>query len=340
MSTEPDILLPETDPDLALARRIGFFLEAPAQLSAASGDPLESMLHAWNRARAAETAVLHVDSEALWSRISAAIPESTPAINNTSKPLPNDDSATIAPAAKTPASFLRLDWRIWSAAATVLFAAILGYSLYLVPEHFGPFAETQILTLSDGSSVTLRKNSVLSVLENPLSGNTNLTLAGEARFEVTKNQGRKFSVTAGEATVVVTGTAFQVQQTTSGIRVFLEEGRVNLVTPDGAATPLQPGDVALVKQNQPPTVAKVEQPEEISDWLNNRLTFVNQPLRFVLPDLELHFNLRFDLDDVLLDERLTGELQLESEVQVLGDLGQALGGRFELHGTMYRFIAD
>ncbi len=340
MSTELNILLPENDPDLALARRIGSFLEAPAPSDASSGDPLESMLHAWNRARAAETAVLHVDSEALWTRISASIPETAPVPVSAPQTSLHDSSATVTPPTKTAASLHRLDWRIWSAAAAVLFVAIVSYSLFFVPEHYGPFADTRTLTLSDGSTVTLRKNSAFSTHSNPFSGDVEIKLSGEARFEVTKNPARTFSVTTTDASVLVTGTVFQVQQTGIGTRVYLEEGRVNLVTQNGALTPMVPGEVAVVPKNRPASVSKTDQPEEIRDWLTNSLAFVNQPLRFVLPDLELHFGLRFDLDESLLDERLTGELQLESEQQVLRDLGQALGGRFELHGTLYRFAAD
>jgi ferric-dicitrate binding protein FerR (iron transport regulator) len=329
MSTDLNILLPENDPDLALARRIGVFLETQ-QNTPDSNDPLEGLLHRWNRRRKAEETVIHVDSSALWAKIEQSLPVDEP-----------EKAVPVPPAVNTAAPVFRLHWAYAaSAAAAILMVFFFSYVYFFSESVYGPFPENRTITLADASEITLRRNSIARVSSSLFSRRTDVSLSGEARFHVTKDKNRAFVVVTAGTEIEVTGTTFFVQELADGVSVFLEEGGINLRVPGAETVTLKPGEHAIGRRNVSVTKVSTPSPEMYSDWLTDRLVFSQQPLALVLRDVELHFKIRFDLDTKLLEEPLTGELDLVSEQQTLRDLGQALGGRFELHGAVYRFIPD
>ncbi|MDR1415641.1 MAG: FecR domain-containing protein [Odoribacteraceae bacterium] len=79
------------------------------------------------------------------------------------------------------------------------------------------------VVLPDGSGVTLNVSSSLSY-----DGEREARLEGEAYFEVVKDD-RPFVLTAGEVTITVLGTAFNVEAYPRGrVKVTLHEGRVEV----------------------------------------------------------------------------------------------------------------
>ena len=87
-------------------------------------------------------------------------------------------------------------------------------------------------TLSDGSVVALNKNSTLSY---PKSFDTKLrqvTLKGEAFFEVKRNFEQAFIISAGESFVKVLGTSFNVKAyaDSANVEVTVVSGLVQLYT--------------------------------------------------------------------------------------------------------------
>src|SRR5689334_20587565 len=70
-------------------------------------------------------------------------------------------------------------------------------------------------------------------------------LSGTARFSVTPNAHRRFSVLARDVTVTVLGTIFTVGLEPGGVRVTVERGRVHVAWPAGERV-LRIGEEAFI----------------------------------------------------------------------------------------------
>jgi transmembrane sensor len=143
----------------------------------------------------------------------------------------------------------------------------------------GP-GETQIVTLVDGSRVTLAPQTALMDDFSEQTRHIRL-LEGEAYFEVKRDITRPFVVEAPDASVQVLGTAFGVRDTGHGTRVELAHGSIALKVegPDGATElTLAPGDVVTVERNGGKTEISRVDPAEIALWREGRLAVTDQPL--------------------------------------------------------------
>ena len=86
-------------------------------------------------------------------------------------------------------------------------------------------AETRVVTLADNSRVSLDALTVLSVNYTEQGRDIEL-IEGQAHFDVARDLSRPFRVTAGDQTVVATGTAFNVELVGDEVLVTLLEGEV------------------------------------------------------------------------------------------------------------------
>ena len=91
-------------------------------------------------------------------------------------------------------------------------------------------AEAVELTLSDGSRVTLAPRSSVEYPATFESARREVTLHGEALFEVTRNPQQPFFVNAGEVTTKVLGTSFRIQtgENNSSVQVSVLTGKVSV----------------------------------------------------------------------------------------------------------------
>ncbi len=87
------------------------------------------------------------------------------------------------------------------------------------------------VTLSDGSRVRLNSNSEMVISKDFMQGAREVTLAGEAYFEVAPNADRPFIIHAKESVIEVLGTSFNVRTfpEQNNVQVAVVEGRVSFV---------------------------------------------------------------------------------------------------------------
>lgn len=139
------------------------------------------------------------------------------------------------------------------------------------------------VTLTDGSVVTLDTDSALRTRQS--ASERLMTLErGRAYFKVAKDKRRPFIVTAGDKTVVATGTEFSVDLAATAVNVTLVEGSVRVEAPSERAgraqkIELKPGWrlTALADSNTRWRTAKVDVEREVS-WTSGRLHFFNESL--------------------------------------------------------------
>jgi len=132
----------------------------------------------------------------------------------------------------------------------------------------GP-GEQRMLTLSDGTQVTMNANSRMLVKFDDHVRKVVLA-AGEVSFDVTKHQVRPFAVVVGDRKVVALGTSFVVRRDEpdgNAFTVTLLEGRV-------AVEPLSLPDAL---QKQPAAAVKLLSPGERLRFAGNSAETVDSP---------------------------------------------------------------
>ncbi len=128
---------------------------------------------------------------------------------------------------------------VWAKiAATVVLLIAIGSLLFMpsfwstkVTVETGGQGATLVHTLPDGSFAYLGKNSSITYSKRFGKKSRELSLKGEAFFDVTKNQNLPFVIDVAGAEVRVLGTSFSVKaESKEQVEVVVETGRVN-VTP-------------------------------------------------------------------------------------------------------------
>ncbi len=169
------------------------------------------------------------------------------------------------------------------------------------------FAETETITLPDGSRVILNANSSLKLSPAWHSDQAReVWLEGEAFFHVSKKPGAgnaRFIVHTDHLQVEVLGTQFNVNNRRGKTKVVLTEGKVKLNDQDNDNNLLmQPGDYVEYSNQQTSFSRKKVDPLLYSSWKNNRLIFTDTPLGEVAHRLEDHYGLQVVFRDESLRE--------------------------------------
>ncbi|OLS62337.1 FecR family protein [Pseudomonas putida] len=192
--------------------------------------------------------------------------------------------------------------RVGVTAAGLLSLALLGTLVWVDPayrsEHYRTqVGERQTLDLSDGSQVTLDGASELGVSWHLFSRRTEL-LGGQALFEVAPRVYRPFLVEAGEASIRVVGTRFNVDRQAGEVRVSVAEGRV-AVKAGAADRELAPGQQVRLGNGQSGAVTAVDA-GGVGAWRSGQLVFERTPLSEVLAVIQRYQDKPVRLQDARL----------------------------------------
>ena len=192
--------------------------------------------------------------------------------------------------------------------------------------------------LSDGTQVILGVASVLRYPRTFRKESRELSLEGEAYFEVVHHQRRPFVVRAGDLVAKDLGTQFTVRAYPgeAGARVVVREGRVAIRAAAAGAPErvVAPGQLGRLGANEEPTVEEADTAAYFA-WTEGRLVFDGTPLRDALPQLGRWFDLEFRLaDSALGDVPLTATLRTQPTTDVLNNLAASLGMRQRQQGRV------
>lgn len=195
-----------------------------------------------------------ISTEAAWARFSEKIAQ-------------EERAGGSSVSAKKTIPLYGLSWM--RAAAAIVLLVGTGWLLYtwtgsgsgqMLAQSFDQVAT---YTLPDGSTVTLNKNSELSYPAH-FDGNTrSVALKGEAFFNITPNKSKPFIIDAGNSSVTVVGTSFNVKSRAEKTEVIVETGIVE-VAKNEKAVRLTPGQKATVTADKESPVT-----EQVTDHLYN-----------------------------------------------------------------------
>ena len=221
-------------------------------------------------------------------------------------------------------------WVATAAVIVVVVSALAAWYLQRPDTYRTALGERRAVTLADGSQITLDSSSEVMVR---YSANARaLTLArGQARFDVTHDVERPFTVTANGRRVVATGTAFDVDLLGSDFLVTLIEGHVvvlpqgkpvgsaertpatrtrspglsssggssvNMAAPlaDSSPIALDAGQQLVLSSHAAPRVTPVDI-ERVMAWERGKIVFNDEPLASVVERMNRYTSRRMDVAD-------------------------------------------
>ncbi|ANH82714.1 hypothetical protein A8C56_18575 [Niabella ginsenosidivorans] len=210
------------------------------------------------------------------------------------------------PARQHPVRFTKR-WVVPVAAAVLLAVLLLVVFLNRKPGAI-PGAGNEMATtkgsrsrirLPDGTVVLLNANSRLNYDEKFKGDVREVSLWGEAYFDVTHDAARPFIIHTGAGTIKVLGTAFNVKAFDNGVfETALIRGKVAIRLKDHADEDfvLKPGQKLVASHNNNKTDSVMILPVTVKDsliaetsWTKGRLVFVDRPLAEITAELERVF---------------------------------------------------
>ena len=188
--------------------------------------------------------------------------------------------------------------------------------------------------LPDGSKVVLNSETEIAY-SLPFTGDRNVTLRGEAYFEVTKNESRPFTVRSGNITTRVLGTSFNVRsypnETENTIAVIT--GKVKVADVFGNEAHLVPNKRGVFDLDEKQLLVDSFSMEDEVGWKDGLLIFEETPVEQVFNTLERWYAIKINLEgDELLKGNYTGRYKNESLEKVIQGIGYTMGFEFKISG--------
>jgi len=205
------------------------------------------------------------------------------------------------------------------------------------------------VVLPDGSIVTLRSNTTITLASDFNLANRELVLSGEAFFDVTHHENHPFTVHAGKLNIEVLGTAFNVNAypTNANTETSLFRGRVAVSKNDhpDQKVILTP-NMKLILANETPVSKPVKQnpfriesvavdsvnhkPREIA-WVRNRLKIEDESLVTIAGKLQKWYGIEISFaDEQVKTYRYSGTFESETVVKALEALRLSYPFNFQI----------
>lgn len=237
----------------------------------------------------------------------------------------------------------RRQWMNWVAAASVLLFAGLFFQQ---KKNTAASSETvwqyvrndsngisKKILLSDSTVVILNSHSSIAFTNHFNDNERQVTLMGEAYFDVSHNPAKPFVVKAGSITTKVYGTAFNIEAypTGSQLRVALKRGKIGVRSDADTAVEniLKPGELLLFKKEQVVPNLEAVKIEDIGSWTEGHVYFFKTPLADVLKRLENLYGVKFICDKGLKDATITASFEHAQLPQILQHLSFVWGIHFK-----------
>ena len=236
---------------------------------------------------------------------------------------------------------------LWRVAAAILLLAVSSYIIWnVVDEPRSAAVISQLSAVSgkvilpDGSIVWLKDNSELIYPAQFAGAKREVTLKGEALFEVAKDPDHPFTITCGELTTTVLGTSFHIKSIDNDIEVVVLTGKVSVKPSNGsvdAALVLLPNEKAVYHGSNR-QLAKLESVKEERAALLRRteyeMRFEDARMSEIIQRIERKFEIHVTVKDPTVNNcMITADLTDQSLNRTLTMISQALGLQYQISAT-------
>ncbi|WP_341704916.1 FecR domain-containing protein [Ferrovibrio sp.] len=190
-------------------------------------------------------------------------------------------------------------------------------------------AEMKTINLPDGSTINLGADSAIAV---DLANRTRIVqlLGGRAFFDIAKDETRPFVVQAGDVSVTVLGTAFDVGLGREEISVAVKRGLVGVRYDSGdiqADERVSPGTQLTINRRTGSVISQAFPASEVGTWIDGKLFVENAPISEVLEELRRYHRGVIILADDIGARRVTGFYNLQAPDQAIGAMLLPVGGK-------------
>jgi transmembrane sensor len=262
---------------------------------------------------------------------------------------------------QAPRVMLRESSGVRFAAAAVVLLAV-GTMLYL-KSRTAPVAVTPVasddshystrrgqyatIQLMDGSRVTLAPESRLTIPSSFADGQRDVSLDGEAIFDVKHDAAHPFRVHANGAQIEDIGTRFDLRayEGETSVTVAVAEGSVALGRDPAASAAsarsraegvvLQRGQIGSLDRAGVVSSARTARVTNVLSWSRGTLSFEGRPLPDVLRDIGRWYDLEVRVPDPHLRARLvTAEFSTQSASEMIDALALAVDASVERSGNV------
>lgn len=245
-------------------------------------------------------------------------------------------------------SFLLLSKYLFNANPTNIYNSIKAYANNEINQRFETrTGEQKNIKLPDGSLITLNTNTILDI--NFTRHHRKLTLIkGEAKFDVTKDIERPFTVLTGDTSFTALGTIFNIQnESNAGIELLVTEGRVLVSDAEIEVNELiakiskpknqfvkdvilHQGEKTQIKNNihyPIQTLTKKQLKQDLA-WQKGILIFDGEPLNSALAEVSRYTGANFTIADIELNQlKISGYFKTDD----IEGLLQSLYYNFDIH---------
>jgi transmembrane sensor len=167
------------------------------------------------------------------------------------------------------------------------------------------YADRQIVRLPDGSTVLLNKGSKLSYRQSHF-GDTDrqVSLTGEAFFDIRHDAARPFVVHTGKITTTVLGTAFNIRSLPGEkeVRVTVTRGKVKVGDDRKTFAMITPDQEMIVNTATNGFVKQNVNAEIVSEWKDKFLIMDNVTMQEALSLISKRFGVKLVLKDETLNK--------------------------------------
>lgn len=197
--------------------------------------------------------------------------------------------------------------------------------------------ERKTVTLPDSSRISLNNKSSIRFASRFEQKTRNISLTGEAFFEVRHDAARPFIVRTGKLHVQVLGTTFNVKAFPGEAqsKVTVASGKVGVYTKNGAPTQmLFPGEALTYDQKSKKFSLQKINAYDQDAWQQGILIFKGENLGEIARQLERWYDVKISIQDVKLQqERFNIKQNNESLRHVLESLSQSGDGfQYQIKG--------
>jgi ferric-dicitrate binding protein FerR (iron transport regulator) len=233
---------------------------------------------------------------------------------------------------------LRRLMRVAAVLLIFILPAMFYYWNYMRTVEEALVAEANIIesTLSDGTMVALNAGSILQYPSHFNGKERNVSLEGEAFFDVTHNEEKAFVITADKLQVRVLGTSFYVNTRSSDntMEVVLISGEVRLEYMDKQML-LLPGEKAVVLEDYGEIVKKHNDDPNFIAWKTKKLRFKDTPLSEIIKVLKKVYHKDIViLNPEILNCRITATFDGQSLEAVLNVLQSTIDIKAKPNGPV------
>jgi len=189
-------------------------------------------------------------------------------------------------------------------------------------------AQQKVVILPDGSKVSLNSGSQMAYSQNHFVKKRELSLSGQAFFEVKK--GSHFQINTPNGKVEILGTSLDVVSRNEAFKVTCITGKVKVSTNESSAIIL-PGE-SVEKQQKGLVKTKEAEAEKLIAWRSGEFHYRNAQLISIFAEIERQFNV--SVEGLGLENRtFTGYFSNKNLQEALDIVCIPMGLRYEIENN-------